>query len=234
MRDQIFQGSEPAGRGVFGASPEWAEVASPGDPGSALLALLHQNVETPGSINEHLYTLCDYAKRCTSVCEMGVFQGASTSALASGLMDNGSVKKQLLCIDTDDCSGVPALRLAPLCGIAATFVRGDSAKVEIPPVDLLFIDTWHCYGHLRRELARHHGRVAKWIILHDTAIDFYRGESVRMGEDLIALAERTGYTIDEMYRGLGGAIEEFLEGHPEWGVERVFPHNNGLTVLARR
>ena len=24
------------------------------------------------------------------------------------------------------------------------------------PVDLLFIDTWHVYGHLRRELEQHH------------------------------------------------------------------------------
>ena len=199
-----------------------------------LMHLLHEQAETPSSFNEHVYTLCDYARRSRSVCEMGVAQGTSTAGLVAGLYRNGAEEKRLLCIDMDDCSQVPALLLASELGIDAQFKRSNSAAIDIPAVDLLFIDTWHCYGHLRRELARHHGQVRSWIILHDTAIDGYRGESVRMGHDLIEMAKISGYSIDEIYRGLGFAIEEFLSEHQEWQVERIFSHNNGLTILRRQ
>lgn len=47
------------------------------------------------------------------------------------------------------------------------------------PVDMLFIDTFHVYGQLRRELARHHGSVSRYIVLHDTEVDKDPGEAVR-------------------------------------------------------
>ena len=37
-----------------------------------------------------------------------------------------------------------------------TFVQGDDLKIEMPTeTDMTFIDTWHVYGHLKRELARY-------------------------------------------------------------------------------
>ena len=42
-------------------------------------------------------------------------------------------------------------------GIDMTFFTHDSATVLFPEaVDLLFIDTLHVYGHVKRELACHH------------------------------------------------------------------------------
>lgn len=210
--------------------------ASTADKESArreLLRLLQRLVETPSDINQHLYTLCDYAKRCQSIAELGVAAGTSTAALAWGLAAQAPEGKQLFSVDIDDCSAVEALALARRAGIDACFVQADSVSIDIPDVDLLFIDTWHCHGHLRRELRRHQRRVRRWIILHDTEIDGYTGESVRRGQDLIALHQATGYGIDELYRGLGFALDEFLAAEPEWRVERIFRHNNGLTVLRR-
>jgi hypothetical protein len=37
------------------------------------------------------------------------------------------------------------------------------------------------YGHLKRELARWHTMVNKYIIIHDTTIDADLGETVRVG-----------------------------------------------------
>jgi predicted O-methyltransferase YrrM len=198
-----------------------------------LVRLLQRYAETPSDINQHLYTLCDYAKRCQSIAELGVAAGTSTAALACGLAAQAPESKQLLCVDIDDCSAVEALALARRAGIDACFVQADSVSIDIPDVDLLFIDTWHCHGHLRRELRRHQHRVRSWIILHDTEIDGYTGESVRRGQDLIGLQQATGYSIDELYRGLGFALDEFLAAAPQWRIERIFRHNNGLTVLRR-
>ena len=39
------------------------------------------------------------------------------------------------------------------------------------PVDLLFIDTFHVYGQLKRELARFEGQVRRYIAMHDTEVD---------------------------------------------------------------
>jgi hypothetical protein len=36
------------------------------------------------------------------------------------------------------------------------FICENSIKCDIPETDMLFIDTWHIYGHLRRELENHH------------------------------------------------------------------------------
>jgi hypothetical protein len=49
--------------------------------------------------------------------------------------------------------------------------------------DLLFIDTWHVYGHLKRELAYWHSYAKKFIILHDTTVDEIYGETIRMRQN---------------------------------------------------
>lgn len=220
-------------------SPTWIEpqqispVVALKDAHRELVALLHRYVDTRNDINEHLYTLCDYAKRCSAVAELGVARGYSTAALAAGLAASESLVPTLFCVDIYDCANVEALTVARRAGISCRFVQANSATVTIPEVDLLFIDTWHCYGHLKRELTRHHGSVRQWIIMHDTTIDGYIGESVRRGDDLIALRQATGYSIDEMYCGLGMAIQEFLMTNPAWCIERIFHNNNGLTVLRR-
>lgn len=198
-----------------------------------LLRHLRHLVDTPSDINEHLYTLLDYAKRCRSIAELGVAEGVSTAALVAGLAAGSSSGKTLFCADIAPCGHVPALQLAPRIGIDARFVQANSATLQLPEVDLLFIDTWHCYGHLRRELTRHHPQVRRWIILHDTEIDGYVGEPVRLRQDLIALRNASGYSIDDLYCGLGQAVQEFLQVNPAWTLEQIFRHNNGLTVLRR-
>jgi hypothetical protein len=190
-------------------------------------------VETPGDINEHLFTLCDYAKQSEVVGELGVRTGTSTAALALGLLRNGKSRQQLISVDRMDCSAVVALRLAQASGLDSRFIQADSATVILPEVDLLFIDSWHCYGHLKRELAAHQHRVRKWMIMHDTTAYSRTSDSVSMGEDLILLSEQSGYSIEEIYKGLSFAVEEFLSINPEWTIERVHHHNNGLTILKR-
>jgi hypothetical protein len=90
------------------------------------------------------------------------------------------------------------------------------------------------YAHLKRELAFHHGRVNKYIVMHDTEVDKERGESLRMHANVDLQSRRSGYPVDEIKCGLGRAISEFLANHgDEWELYKHFPNNNGLTVLKK-
>lgn len=205
--------------------------------------------QTPSDINEHLPTLAQYASECSVVAEMGVSTIRSTWAFLKGLADSKEPgPKELFCVDIEDIFMGFVGHQANEAGIKLQFMKENSATVEFgKPVDLLFIDTWHVYGHLKRELAHHHENVRKYIILHDTQNDALLGETVRFWCDFGTkeggtqglkayvrhMASQLGYTDDEAARGLQPALDEFLTGHPEWSVHQVFANNNGLTILKR-
>jgi hypothetical protein len=118
-------------------------------------------------------------------------------------------------------------------GIQNVFHQQSDLECPIEPTDLLFIDTWHVYGHLKRELDRWHEHVAKYIILHDTTVDAEEGESIRMGHNISEKAFLSGIPEEEVARGLWPAVEEFVAAHPEWFIAVRYMNNNGLTVLER-
>jgi len=185
-------------------------------------------------INQHLPTLYCYAKQCEFIAEFGVRGIVSTWAFLRGLLENNSQTRQIFCVDIEDIPEMQTVRkIAADNGITLTFQRNDSATCSIPPVDLLFIDTWHIYGHLKRELNNHHGRVRKYIVMHDTESDGLVGESVRNKWDIKEQARNSGYSEEEISGGLQRAIWEFLAQHPEWKLLRRYLHSNGLIILAR-
>lgn len=186
-------------------------------------------------INEHIPTLRRYAAECSTVAEFGVRGITSTWAFLDGLVASPAETKRLICVDIDD---IPRLgdvaALAQSAGVSLTFQHKDSVAADLDPgVDLLFIDTWHVYGHLKRELEAHHAKVRRYIAMHDTTIDGVRGESLRCCQDVQALMAQSGYSFADITTGLQPAIDEFLAAHPEWVVDAVYPNNNGLTVLRR-
>ena len=109
--------------------------------------------DTPSDIYEHIECLYTYAKQCDSIAELGVRSVVSTWAFLKGLRErpkSPAIPKQLLCCDLYWSPGIEPVRT--LChhyGIQFQFIVGDSAEIYLPPVDMLFIDTWHVYGHLK-------------------------------------------------------------------------------------
>lgn len=94
-----------------------------------------------------------------NVLEIGVRYGASTSALLSGLEENGG---HLWSIDVNDCSLFSG---HPLW----TFIQGDSKSIDprIPAkLDLLFIDGDHSYEGCLSDL-KLYGPRAEVVMLHD-------------------------------------------------------------------
>jgi len=161
------------------------------------------------SVKPHLDIFREYGSQCKTVTEFGVETGCSTVAfLTSGC------KK----VFSYDVILTPNARLvkqtADQDGMFFRLFEKDNLKVKIKITDLLFIDTDHWYGQIKAELAHHHKRVRKWIMMHDTEtfglINPFDGRP-----------------------GMKAAIYEFMEEHPEWQIKQHYEMGHGLTVLER-
>lgn len=197
----------------------------------------------PGDIRDHLPMLCHLAQSCQVVCECGVRGVVSTWAFLHGFLSshsnlNHQTTKRLYCVDIELSENITnLLDFAPQLSshnINVHFLQHNSATVELPEaVDMLFIDTWHIYGHLKRELEFHHANVKKYIVMHDVEVDALDGEAVRCGQDIDSMATISGYPREEITKGLKPAIDEFLCAHNEWNISYFTPFCNGLMVLER-
>jgi len=192
-------------------------------------------------IAPHLALMYRYARRSECVVELGVNYATSTIAWIRGLRDNGSDRKILRMVDRVRRTGAVANRLdlAFRAGIDVAFIEVDSLKytMPVPPCDLLFIDTLHVYGQLRRELAQHSQFVRQWILLHDTGLYGNRGEcadTMLASEACEHVRQTWDFTSDELNGGLADAVRDFLNGplgNP-WSIEaRLNSLGTGLTVL---
>jgi len=99
--------------------------------------------------------------------------------------------------------------------------------------DLTFIDTWHVYGQLKRELAKFAPITNKYIIMHDTTVDEWEGETIRMGMNATEQSASSGFSLEEINKGLWPAIDEFLVSNKDWVLHERFVNNNGLTILRK-
>lgn len=190
------------------------------------------NSSTPSDINEHLPTLFEYAKKCDSIIECGVREICSSYAFASGL--KGNPNNSYILVDPYKSKKIDGfLQLCADEGVNARFIEQSDLECPLVKTDLLFIDTWHIYGQLKRELAYWHSSVNKYIIMHDTTVDEWLGETIRAGSNGVREASESGFPHSEIMRGLWPAIDEFLKEHPEWKLEMRYTNNNGLTILAR-
>ena len=196
--------------------------------------VLKTYVQEKGDINEHLLYLQEISKSCESILECGVRTVVSSWAFLSGLVKNEKVKKILHSCDLERSDNINYLEKA--CqeqNVIFTFHECSDLDLPFQTYDMIFIDTWHIYGHLKRELNKFHKMALKYIIMHDTEVDRIHGETIRNGWDVRIQSLKSGIPILEILKGLQPAIDEFLEEHPEWKIKIHFTHNNGLTVLER-
>ena len=185
-----------------------------------------------GNIHEHVPTLMKYAKKCQIVAEFNHGGAESSYGLLKGLVGSSEVSKVFIGKTNHDLS-----LLVSNVGVKyASFTEENSTKVDLKKfggVDLLFINTWHIYGHLKRELSTHCDQVRKYIIMHNTTVDEKDGESIRCGMDIEEQMISSGYDEIEIRCGLGLAIKGFLKTHEDWYLVEKFTNNHGLVVLGR-
>lgn len=191
-----------------------------------------QLCETPSDINEHLPTLSDLAGQCEHICELGVRGVISSWALVRGLPKGAT----LFMNDITPCDVMEIKNMAKTeKNIDVAFVQGDDLKIELPKeTDMTFIDTWHVYGHLKRELARYAPITKKFLVMHDTTVDADHGETVRCRWNAQSQSDASGIPVNEITKGLWPAIEEFLAEHVgTWELIKRYTNNSGLTIIKR-
>lgn len=191
-----------------------------------------QRCNVYSDIYEHLPTLFQYASSVNHVTECGVRGVVSSYAFANGLKYRPNTKLILVDIASTPCVD----EIQKECkneNLNCIFYEQNDLECPMEQTDLLFIDTWHVYGQLKRELARWHSHVNKYIIMHDTTVDEWFGESLRDRHNIPKQSAESGIPINEITQGLWPAIDEFLKAHSEWVLEKRFTNNNGLTILKR-
>lgn len=192
---------------------------------------------TPSDINEHLPTIYKYAKECESIIELGVRGVVSSWALVKGLSENNKNVKKILLNDIEPCDIDALLNESNGTGVDISYEWKNDLDLDIiENVDMTFIDTWHVYAQLKRELDKFSKVTNKYIIMHDTTVDEWRGETMRCFGGRAGAekqSKETGFPVEEIMKGLWPAIEEFLENNPDWKMKERFTNNNGLTILER-
>ena len=195
---------------------------------------LHHLCNTPSDINEHLPILYNYASNCESIIELGVRGSVSSWAFIYGLLNNNSNKKKILLNDISPCDITQLLSATENLNIDIKYEWKNDLELEITEnVDMTFIDTWHVYGQLKRELDKFSVMTNKYIIMHDTTVDEIYGETVRNGWNAVEQSAITGFPVEEINVGLGKAIVDFLNENPNWKIVEKYTNNNGLTILTK-
>ena len=135
-----------------------------------IFSLLCQNIYKNGSsdIMEHLPTLYKYSKECDSVFETGVRGCISSWAFLYGLLDNSNpqIKKRFFLNDIEECDISDLLLISGrFNNIDVKYEWKNNLQLEFNETyDITFIDTWHVYGQLKRELEKFSKITNKYII----------------------------------------------------------------------
>lgn len=194
-------------------------------------------------IYEHIETIHRYSQQCSSIVELGtrscVSIWAELKALAEKKSDNPSEGVKLIGVDLERSDNISEVeRLARDVNVDFKFIKGNDLEVDLGrQVDMVFIDSWHVYGQLKRELAKYGPLTNKYILMHDTTIDEHVGETVREsqvhGWSVAEHSKSSGFPWIEVFVGLWPAVLEFLENNPDWILEKRYTNCNGLTILKR-
>lgn len=185
-------------------------------------------------ISEHLPTLYKYASECESVFETGVNEVISSWAFAYGLLNNGKEKKQLFMNDITYCNIDELLNYTKNTTLKIDYEWVNNLQLDLKQnYDIVFIDTWHVYGQLKRELAKLSKYANKYIIMHDTTVDEIYGETIRNGWNAEQQSIESGFPVEEIKCGLWKAIEDFLIYKIEWKIKERYYNNNGLIILEK-
>lgn len=203
---------------------------------SIIEGFYNQSKNTPSDIYQHIETLCNYSKDAESVLECGVRNAISTWGFAHGLLNNGKDVKKLTSVDLVRSNIFDIYEPLLKQVLDFSFWAGNDLDFfpEDTKYDIIFIDTWHVYGQLKRELKKFAPICNKWIIMHDTTVDEIFGETIRCGLNAAQQSIETGIPVEEICKGLWPAVVEFLqENGTEFRLKERFTHCNGLTILER-
>ena len=179
------------------------------------------------NIREHLDDLTEEASKYDTIVELGRQNMCSTLALLLGK------PKKFITVDVDEPSQRWFYRkdiaenYCEALGIEYEYRIADTLKMEPIKCEMMFIDTFHSYEQLYRELNIYNNDVSNTIVMHDT---------VSFGQiDEPSSAIKTEL-LDKRFinkAGLANALDDFLKENSHWTKSRIETKNNGMSYIIR-
>jgi predicted O-methyltransferase YrrM len=178
-----------------------------------------------GDSDKHLMTLYSIAigMKAKRILELGVRGGSTTLPL---LMAAGKNKGSLTSVDIQDTTFTPPYNLNT---VTWNFVKSDALsflKKQNPtePYDLIYIDDWHAYKHVKDELNEIDRLVSpkSVILIHDL---MYGNTCPHYHSDL---------TLKDGQWADGGPYRAVAELPSQFWEFSTLPYNNGLTILRKK
>ena len=177
-----------------------------------------------GDSDKHLMTLFSIAisMNAKKILELGVRDGKTTlPLLLAAKINSGKVTS----IDINDTIFKPPDNLKDYL----EFKKMDALKYleevdKNEPFDLIYIDDWHAYSHVKTELEYIDRMVSpkSIIILHDL---MYGNHVPHYHSDL---------TLKDGQWAEGGPYRAVAELNPQFWEFSTIPSNNGLTILRKK
>lgn len=142
-------------------------------------------------------------EECDTYTEFGINQGAT---LAAAMLQNPKVIRAYdISLKWYNKARHLFEEYAAAHDINYKVFEASTLTCTIEPVELLYVDTAHKYGHLVKELKRHGSRPTKYIIFHDTAAK----------------------------KDLAKGVREFVRLHKEWSIVVECTQNVGFTTIQK-
>lgn len=186
--------------------------------------IIEDVVNGSGDSDKHLMTLFSIAigMKSKKILELGVRNGKTTlPLLLAAKMNNGSV----VSVDIEDTIFNPPDELKP----HFEFIKKDALQYlhdvsKEEPFDLIYIDDWHAYEHVKKELEYIDQLVSPKtvILLHDL---MYGNHAPHYHCDL---------TLKSGQWAGGGPYRAVAELNPQFWEFSTIPVNNGLTLLRKK
>ena len=182
-----------------------------------------QHCKSGTAIAAHLPRLRALADGLDVAVEFGVKRGASATALLLGA-------KRVISVDIQETPQARAIEA--LADGRWLYLIGDSRRADLPPSDLLFIDSQHDYAHVKAELQAHAHHVRRYLIFHDVSTF---GEVAAVGETGKQAWQYTpGQSVPQAHWGIRPAIDWLQIVDDSWRVKARYVDSHGLLVLERR
>jgi len=181
-------------------------------------------LEGKGDSDKHVLTLYSIAlgQNANRILELGVRNGDSTRPLLlAAYKNNGSLTSVDIQDTTFQCPKEFVKSWKFVKQDALEFLRKDTPS---EPYDLIFIDDWHSYNHVKAELEQIDRLVSPRtvILIHDL---MYGNTCPHYHSDL---TQQTGQWAN------GGPYRAVAELNSQFWEFSTLPYNNGLTLLRKK
>jgi predicted O-methyltransferase YrrM len=186
--------------------------------------IINDTINGKGDSDQHLMTLFSIAIeiKAKKILELGVRDGKTTLPLLLAAKLNGGV---VTSVDINDTIFSPPDELKA----HTEFIKMDAIEFlekidKTQPYDLIYIDDWHAYKHVKKELEIIDKMVSPKtvILLHDL---MYGNHAPHYHSDL---------TLQNGQWAEGGPYRAVAELNQQFWEFSTIPVNNGLTILRKK